>query len=128
FGMVPGLDHDGRIELLDQGRAVEGSARRKPVATVDRRVEPTLLEPHATALEQGIRERRAGLAAAQHGERYPGAPADERGVQIHQHRSQLRQLHLEALPVRSGKCLVQLLDGNRYRWQVDAEQMALPGE
>src|SRR6185503_14785825 len=45
--VVAGIDHGGRVELLDDGGPGELGADGQLFAAVDRRLDPAALEPHA---------------------------------------------------------------------------------
>ena len=83
-GSAARLEHRRRVELRDDRRAVDGHAERQPLAAVDRRRGPALVEPDAALPDAGVVETRAALGArGQEGGVDLWPAADDAGLQVH---------------------------------------------
>ena len=98
---------------------------RQPLAHVDRRVVPAAGEPHRPRRPPRLGERRRRLRRRDRLQRHRLALADHRGVQVDEHRPDLRKLDAESLPVRRRERCAQLGDGDRGRVDRHRQDVAL---
>ena len=98
---VAGLDDRRRVELLDDGRALQRVAGTQRRARDDRRVHPCAGEPDACgARAPALRALGAAAASSVRSGLVPLAPADHRRAQRREHRRHLREVDVEALAIQ----------------------------
>src|SRR5436190_7010319 len=116
-GAIARLEHGGAIELLDDRRA--GELPGQAFAPMDRRLRPAALEPDAPGCD------RSGVFFRQQVEARLRAPADDRGMQVDEHRADFRQLDTEALEISALEQLLQFVAADARTGEGNGQHVAL---